>query len=291
MKKLIKNRIVIIILIYTIVGIILPFGFKYIIFENTALSHLTNNEWAGFLGSYVGGILGGLGTLISVYITVKDSRDMQAENKKDTDKQISDNRKERDIERKEDRKLMEQRERKEFADKIADYIGKYITYISKYYYASLSAERIDKNLDGLCDDLKKMKNKLSEVERKIEKAYSNSDEPTQLRMEKKKLLDNQQITKRTYKKQLKEKERNSIEGDRTQANECYFILNTKLFNIAQANDMLRQLDVLHKEMPGDMCGENKNWLKKNTDALVTEYYKFKIEFEMESSENIPLIFF
>lgn len=74
MKKLIKNRIAVIILIYTIVGIILPFGFKYIIFENTALSHLTNNEWAGFLGSYVGGILGGLAHYFCVYNSKRQSR-------------------------------------------------------------------------------------------------------------------------------------------------------------------------------------------------------------------------
>ena len=82
-KKTIKMTKMIII-IYTTVGIILPFIFKYVIFESTTFSNLSNNEWAGFLGSYVGGILGGLGTLISVFITVKDSRDMQIENKKDT---------------------------------------------------------------------------------------------------------------------------------------------------------------------------------------------------------------
>lgn len=80
-KKIIRT-IMTIIIIYTVIGIILPFVFKFVIFESTEFSNLTNNEWAGFLGSYVGGILGGLGTLISVFITVKESQDMQIENKK-----------------------------------------------------------------------------------------------------------------------------------------------------------------------------------------------------------------
>ena len=58
-RKNIVNAIVVIIVIYIVVGIVLPFVSKYIIFESTSFSNLTNNEWAGFLGNYVGGILGG----------------------------------------------------------------------------------------------------------------------------------------------------------------------------------------------------------------------------------------
>lgn len=52
------------------------------------LSNLNNAEWASFLGSYVGGILGGLGTLIAVFITVKDSKESQLKNEQDTTMRI-----------------------------------------------------------------------------------------------------------------------------------------------------------------------------------------------------------
>ena len=159
-RKNLVNAIVVIIVIYIVVGIMLPFIFKYIIFESTSFSNLTNNEWAGFLGNYVGGILGGLGTLISVYITVKESRDMQIENKKDTDKKISDDKTDREAERKDDKKLQGQRERRKFADDIAEYVGKYIAHISKYYYASKFTEMID-------ESFRQAKDKLCDVEREL----------------------------------------------------------------------------------------------------------------------------
>ena len=282
MKKLIKNRIAVIILIYTIVGIILPFGFKYIIFENTALSHLINNEWAGFLGSYVGGILGGLGTLISVYITVKDSRDMQAENKKDTDKQISDNRKERDIERKEDRKLMEQRERKEFVDNTADYIGKYITYNYNYCYASKWEKGIEEKLQAARAELDRVENELVDLDGKGKEQFSSDT----YERKRNRLLDKKSIIEREYEKQQREKERNSVEGNRTQTNECYYILQTKLCNIEEAKDVLDQLYLLQKDTQKHVSELELRWLDDNTELLIEKYNEFIRKFVENALKDI-----
>lgn len=290
-KKKIVNVIMIIVVIYLIVGIILPFIFKYAIFESKTFSNLSNNEWAGFLGSYVGGILGGLGTLISVFITVKESRDMQIDNKKDTDKKILDDKEKREAERKEDKKLERQRERREFADDIAVYIGKYITHISKYYYACRWAESIDADFRQANDELRKVEGEILTLNRKIDKTDVESDEFVQLDIEKTSLLDKKGILERKYNERLKEKERNSIEGNRTEANECFFILKTKLYNITEANSMLGQMDVLHKEMFRHLKDMDEDWLEKNIDLLIKEYNKFKIRYEKESTENIPNIFF
>lgn len=290
-KKNIVNVIMIIIVIYLIVGIILPFIFKYAIFESTTFSNLSNNEWAGFLGSYVGGILGGLGTLISVFITVKESREMQIDNKKDMDKKILDDKEEREAERKEDKKLEGQRERREFAEDIAVYIGKYITHISKYYYASRWAERINSDFRQANDELRKVEGEILALNRKIDKIGVESAEFVQLDIEKTNLLDKKRILERKYNERLKEKERNSIEGNRTEANECFFILKTKLYNIKEANSMLCQMDVLHKEMFRHLKDMDEDWLEKNTELLVKEYNKFKISYEEESIESIPNIFF
>lgn len=229
-KKTIKMTKMIII-IYTTVGVILPFIFKYVIFESTTFSNLSNSEWAGFLGSYVGGILGGLGTLISVFVTVKDSRDMQIENKKDTDKKILDDKAEREKERKEDKILEAQRERRQFADDVAVYVGKYITHISKYFYASRWAEDIDSDFRIAKDKLRKAEQDLIVLNNKISKSGLDDENFIQLELERDQLLDKKKILEREYNEKLNEKEKNSIEGNRT-----------------EANGLLSQLDVLQSEM-------------------------------------------
>ena len=85
-----------------------------------------------------------------------------------------------------------------------------------------------------------------------------------------------------YNEKLKETERNSIECNRIEANECYFILRTKLFNIREANEMLYQMDVLHNEMFDHLENLSKDWLEENNKLFVEEYHKFKTEFEKES---------
>ena len=199
-----------IIIIYTTVGVILPFIFKYVIFESTTFSNLSNSEWAGFLGSYVGGILGGLGTLISVFVTVKDSRDMQIENKKDTDKKILDDKAEREKERKEDKILEAQRERRQFADDVAVYVGKYITHISKYFYASRWAEDIDSDFRIAKDKLRKAEQDLIVLNNKISKSGLDDENFIQLELERDQLLDKKKILEREYNEKLNEKEKNSI---------------------------------------------------------------------------------
>lgn len=62
---------------------------------------------------------------------------------------------------------------------------------------------------------------------------------------------------------------------------------TKLFNIAEANKMLCQIDVLHKEMFRHLKDMDEDWLEKNIDVLIKKYNKFKVNFEMESNKNIP----
>ena len=116
---------IIVIGIYIILSIIIPIIFKYCIFENPELSNLTNSEWAGFLGSYAGGILGGLGTLIAMWYTVKTSLNIQKENNDAMNIQLQS-----DIQRR------DKESREKFANEIANHLGVYITDISKYYYAT-----------------------------------------------------------------------------------------------------------------------------------------------------------
>lgn len=291
-KKKIENIVFIIITIYTIVGIVLPIIFKYMIFESVAFSNLSNNEWAGFLGSYVGGILGGLGTLISVFITIKESRDIQAENKADTDLKILNDKNEREKERNEEKILEGKKERKQFADDISVYVGKYITHISKYYYASRYAESLDNDYRNANDNLKKIENEVVNLYKKIKEAKIESEEFIQLKLEKEHLFSMKSIAEREYSKKLREKESNSRNGDRLEANECYFILKTKLYNISEANDFLNQLNILHNDMFKNLYPVNneEDWIEVNSKLLIEKYYSFKINYTHKATHNIPIQF-
>lgn len=274
-RKRTVSIVVMIIVIYIMVGILLPFLFKSIFLD------LEKKDWAGFLGSYVGGILGGLGTLISVCITVKEGRDMQIENKKDTDQKILEDKKEREAERKEDQRLREQEKRRQFAEDIAPYVGKYITYISKYYYGCVMAEGIDKDLRWIKRELERNEGEILSLNKDIKSTEIAFGQRGQLMSQLEELLARKEKMEKRYNEKLKERERNSIECNRIEANECYFILKTKLFNITEANDMLHQMDVLHKEMFNHLESMSDDWLGENSKLFMEKYHKFKIEFEKE----------
>lgn len=286
-KKKVVNKIMIIMAVYIVVGIVLPFIFKFLIFESTAFSNLSNNEWAGFLGSYVGGILGGLGTLISVYITVKDSRDMQAENKRDTDQKLLEDKEEREKERKEDKRLEGQKERRQFAADISVYIGTYITHISKYYYASRISEKLHEDCKIAKDKLKEIEKKICVLDKEIDKYVSENDFSTdgfvKLDLQRQHLSEKKCIAEREYNEALRKKENNSKEANRLKANECYFVLNTKLYNIAEANALLDQLKVFHNDIFQHLHDMSHDWLEERTHSLIEEYNKFKIKYEMEGT--------
>lgn len=74
-----KNKIIIAILIVLI--LVAPFIIQYGVINNNFISKATNDGWALFWGSYLGGLFGGIGTLIALYITVKQTREIQDENK------------------------------------------------------------------------------------------------------------------------------------------------------------------------------------------------------------------
>ena len=72
-----KNRFIIITLTLIVIGILLPIGIDCFVFGNSIESNLTNAEWAGFLGSYIGGIATILAVIITIWYTTKDNEEKQ----------------------------------------------------------------------------------------------------------------------------------------------------------------------------------------------------------------------
>jgi hypothetical protein len=72
---------------YTILGIVfivLVIGIPLIIdnwiIGNDFQSNISNSDWVSFLGSYIGAILGGLFTLVAIYITYNQNNKLHSEN-------------------------------------------------------------------------------------------------------------------------------------------------------------------------------------------------------------------
>ena len=75
--------------IYILIGVCLilttPIGIDKLIIGNSFPSNISNTEWVGFLGSYIGALIGGLISLIGIILTIRFTRE---QNRKDRELQI-----------------------------------------------------------------------------------------------------------------------------------------------------------------------------------------------------------
>lgn len=74
-----KHKIQLLILGSLVVVVILPVLLDIVVFGNSIASNLTNGEWAGFLGSYIGALLGGVATLTGIYLTIRANDNQRRE--------------------------------------------------------------------------------------------------------------------------------------------------------------------------------------------------------------------
>ena len=102
--------------------IAIPWGIELLIFRNNVYSIIGNDSWASFLGSYVGGVIGGAGTLLAVIITTKETRIIQQKN---------------ELKIEEDRKAKYREERKIFAYSITEDVAKFLASLALYHDANI----------------------------------------------------------------------------------------------------------------------------------------------------------
>lgn len=164
------------VLITLVILILIPLGLGCLIPIKSRIPNFSqSNDWIGFLGSYTGGILGGLCTLVVMYFTRKDTRDIQEENKALTLK----------IQEENNYNL-----KKQFTDELIKLIADYITDINKYFYdqdlkyANQTYDKFNKKKEHKCvlDDpkeLKKLSDSVSEDKKVIIKYTEviNSEAP------------------------------------------------------------------------------------------------------------------
>lgn len=76
--------VLIVIVLFVILFLGIPLVLEMVVFGYKHPSYITNGEWVGFLGSYLGGIIGGGTTLLAIYFTTKETRRIERENQKAT---------------------------------------------------------------------------------------------------------------------------------------------------------------------------------------------------------------
>lgn len=75
---------------FIIAAIAFPIAIDWLVFSNAFPSHITNEAWAGFLGSYIGGLC----TMAAVFITISDNN-----------KKIKEQEKQRKLQQEEEKRL------------------------------------------------------------------------------------------------------------------------------------------------------------------------------------------
>lgn len=285
-----------IIVIYGVVGIILPIVLKYAVFENTAYSLMSNEGWASFLGSYIGGVLGGIGTLIAMYLTIRQTTDIQRENKKDTDEriiaedlkrnreytqQLIDRRNEKDAEI-----LAYQLERKkEFTDGLAEIIGKYITHISYYDYSVNKSRELDRCRKEKYDNYMNVKAKYESLMNRINK-YDSVIDSSFLKLEVDGIKAELGICEREYYDARREYESNIPYNSKIISNNELFTIKAKLINILESRDLINQMDKMDKEAGNEhnevQYGE---WMEKEGEILLSRYWEFRDKYVRVESEK------
>lgn len=90
---------------------LIPLFLNNFIFGNNYISKVSNDGWASFFGSYIGGAIGGIGTLVAMYITLKQ-----------TQKQIYDT-EEKD----------KKREQRHEANEIVNLVAEYLSHVNVYF--------------------------------------------------------------------------------------------------------------------------------------------------------------
>ena len=126
---------------------IIPWAIEFLIFRNNVYSIIGNDSWASFLGSYIGGVIGGAGTLLAVIITTKETRIIQKKN---------------ELKIEEDRKVKRREERKIFAYSITEDVAKFLANLALYHDANIKIKECQERINDAEEKLAKTRNQLAE---------------------------------------------------------------------------------------------------------------------------------
>lgn len=230
----------------------IPLILEHFIFRNSIYSVLTNGEWASFLGSYIGGVVGGAGTLIALWVTTKETRKVQEENLNQL---------------KEDRLLSDKKERKQFADGIAKDISIFITDINNYFYACRESERLHNSRYDADIRLNNIRNEIQQQYNQQKKLNieTETDQYALIDIEIGKLKEREMEAAQKLQHIDSEIDKNQV--NRTIANEHFTVLKIRLKNIPEAKELLEKLEYIHGHSSG--LRAEYDFMDKETGQLLS----------------------
>lgn len=136
--------------------LILNVAFSWIGYWLKSLYKLPSTELsASLLGSISGGIIGGAGTIIAVFLSIQKTDEVQRLHKEE----------------------LLHKEKKDFANEIMNIVAKYSTNMSKYYYDNRNYERYHTDLESWKNELEKnynstvknnILNNINSIEKKLD---------------------------------------------------------------------------------------------------------------------------
>lgn len=237
-------------------ALLIPLLYQALVVGNRVYSVWDDTIWGSFLGSLWGGIIGGIGTLTAVIYTTRETRRIQKANEEL---------------RLADKQDTERRIRKEFSDDIVEYIGKYVTNINLFFICDFFIEESYEELDSIKTNLESKETEIQELYNEIEKLKSLNMVNN---LRKNKALAKLQNEKENLIRKINEKENELKENkvDKIAANEYYNILQMKLANIEYTNDLLKQLNYVHKALYAQ-C--KLDWAENETKKLMEITIEFK----------------
>lgn len=211
--------------------------------------YIKKETWIGFFGGYLGGVFGGVITLIVLFVTLRQTDKIQKEST-DLTRKIQD----------ENRKIQLLQDKKEFTNDIAVSISKYVTDINKYFYAQYFKYSKEDE-----DRYKKYRDYKEDI--------FAPDEEEQ------------------YKQRLQQdtlyllKYDESIQINREQAVEMYFLLKIKLADVESAKKLLRELHDVHNRHCVIDDGKDRWKRKENFEIHSEDLLKLTNEFISDYINN------
>lgn len=252
------------------------FGLIFIIIcYNDVCSTSICGNLSGFTGSYIGGAVGGIGTLLTVYITHGDTRKTQQDNI---------------VQFEDEKRRNERKERKQFADEIRKDVAKYIRDITKYFQMSWQAENLE--IKGralnikLCCIMSQMDDRYAGIQ-KI-KLGKNTDEYNWLQLELAQLKEKKSDLRYKLEQNTRTCERNQVYRD--VAYECLVLLQMKLKNIDGGEAILKQIDSIYNSKLFNMNELNEVGSETEKQQLSIKDKLKELEIETDNLSNMTAKF-
>jgi len=265
----------VVIYIYFFICVSFPFALRRTV---PFLIPLTDKEWSEIFGNCIGGVLSGIGTVIAMVITVRSGFEMQEESREDAFRQVQENIKQRDAERKAELEQKRRIERTMFADKVANEIGLFITHLSRCVNSELEAKATEKELAESSEKLAKIDTQLKEIAAFFEKKMSADaiEDYVKLNVMRSPLCDERNAEMMRYRELLFRLRENQLLVDRIKVNEIYFSLLNKLAIHTESEHAIQKLKEMKDYNLADF--EDKQgvevWVREQSEGLHEAFSQF-----------------